>query len=195
MTLLLPDPCDPSCPDEFKSRGKDLPLAMRGRPSKWDPKIKAGEGLRQASLRFISDFANWDNAAKAAHLETGRGLRHGPPTGGDTTGGGPLRQRSQPGRLLHPQGDTGGHPLSRAWPGRLADLYGPPSRTSRPPRTFPSERSDARPKGQRGLMAKGRGSSAQDLVFNVNYSYRNCADNFAGVSPVPDPAVGHAGLR
>ena len=77
MALLLPDPCDPNCPDEFKSGAKDLLLAMRGRPSKWDPKIKAGEGLRQASLRFISDFANWDNAAKAAHLETGR--RHGPP--------------------------------------------------------------------------------------------------------------------
>ena len=78
MALLLPDPCDPSCPDEFKSRAKDLLLAMRGRPSKWDPKIKAGEGLRQASLRFISDFANWDNAAKAAYQETG-GDRHGPP--------------------------------------------------------------------------------------------------------------------
>ena len=42
---------------------------MPGRPSKWDPKIKAGEGLRQASLKSISDFANWDNAAKAAYLE------------------------------------------------------------------------------------------------------------------------------
>ena len=65
-------------------------------------------------------------------------------------------------------------PCPRAWPGR--PVYGPPSRTSRPPRTFPSERSDARLKGQRGLMASGRGSSAQDLVFNVNYSCRNCAD-------------------
>ena len=66
MALLLPDPCDPNCPDEFKSRANDLLLAMPGRPSKWDPKIKAGEGLRQASLKSISDFANWDNAAKAA---------------------------------------------------------------------------------------------------------------------------------
>ena len=122
MALLLPDPCDPSCPDEFKSRGKDLLLVMRGRPSKWDPKIKAGEGLRQASLKFVSDFANWDNAAKAAYLETGLGPARAAPPGGDTAGGGPLRQRSQPVRLLHPQGDAGGHPPSRAWPGRLADL-------------------------------------------------------------------------
>jgi adenine-specific DNA methylase len=30
--------------------------------------------LREALLRFIGDFANWDNAASTAFLETGRGL-------------------------------------------------------------------------------------------------------------------------
>ena len=93
MALLLPDPCDPNCPDEFKSRAKDLLLAMPGRPSKWDPKIKAGEGLRQASLKSISDFANWDNAAKAAYLETGLGPARATPPGGDTAGGGLLHRR------------------------------------------------------------------------------------------------------
>ena len=154
-------------------RVKDLLLVMRGRPSKWDPKIKAGEGLRQASLKFISDFANWDNAAKAAYLETGLRPARAAPPGGDTAGGGPICQRSQLGRLLHPQGDAGGHPLSRAWPGRPDTGH----HLVHPDHRGPFRRSAAM-LGQRGLMASGRGSSAQDLVFNVNYSCRNCADYF-----------------
>ena len=76
MALLLPDPCDPHCPDEFKSGAKKLLLAMRGRPSGWDSTIKTDEGLRQILLRFIADFANWDNSAKDEYLVTGRGLVH-----------------------------------------------------------------------------------------------------------------------
>ena len=74
MALLMPDPCDPHCPDEFKARARELLLAMRGRPSGWDTTIMTDEGLRQVLLRFIADFANWDNAAKTEYLETGRGL-------------------------------------------------------------------------------------------------------------------------
>ena len=74
MALLMPDPCDPHCPDEFKDKAKELLLAMRGRPSGWDTTIKTDEGLRQVLLRFIADFSNWDNSAKAEYLETGRGL-------------------------------------------------------------------------------------------------------------------------
>ena len=74
MALLLPDPCDPHCPKEFKTRAKELLLAMRGRPSGWNSTVKTDEGLRQVLLRFIADFANWDNAAKTEYLETGRGL-------------------------------------------------------------------------------------------------------------------------
>ena len=74
MALLLPDPCDPHCPKEFKTRAKELLLAMRGRPSGWNSTVKTDEGLRQVLLRFIADFANWDNAAKTEYLDTGRGL-------------------------------------------------------------------------------------------------------------------------
>ena len=74
MALLLPDPCDPHCPEEFKTRAKELLLAMRGRPSGWNSTVKTDEGLLQVLLRFIADFANWDNAAKTEYLETGRGL-------------------------------------------------------------------------------------------------------------------------
>ena len=74
MALLLPDPCDPHCPEEFKGKARELLLAMRERPSGWDPTVKTDDGLRQVLLRFIADFANWDNSAKAEYLETGRGL-------------------------------------------------------------------------------------------------------------------------
>ena len=74
MALLLPDPCDPYCPEEFKAGAREILLAMRERPSRWDSMVTTEEGLRQALLRFIADFANWDNSAKAEYLETGRGL-------------------------------------------------------------------------------------------------------------------------
>ena len=74
MALLLPDPCDPHCPEEFKTKATELLLGMRERPSGWNSAVKTDEGLRQALLRFIADFANWDNAAKDEYLETGRGL-------------------------------------------------------------------------------------------------------------------------
>ena len=74
MALLLPDPCDPHCPEEFKTSARKLLLAMRERPSGWNVLVKTDEGLRQALLKFIADFANWDNAARHDYLDTGRGL-------------------------------------------------------------------------------------------------------------------------
>ena len=74
MALLMPDPCDPFCPEEFKTRARELLLEMRGRPSGWDATVQTDEGLRQVILKFIADFANWDNAAKTEYLETSRGL-------------------------------------------------------------------------------------------------------------------------
>lgn len=68
MALLLPDPCDPQCPEEFKlSARKALSAVGVGR----------GEGdleLRRRLLNFISDFANWDNSAKSTWLHVGRSL-------------------------------------------------------------------------------------------------------------------------
>ncbi len=74
MALLLPDPCDEHCPPAFKARAREILLAMRTRPGAWDEHVKADEGLRRVLLRFIADFANWDNAAKAEYLEIGRDL-------------------------------------------------------------------------------------------------------------------------
>ena len=74
LALLLPDPCDPHCPEAFKKRAKEGLLAMNTRPSGWDAAVDNDEGLRKTLLRFIADFANWDNAANPDYLETGRAL-------------------------------------------------------------------------------------------------------------------------
>ncbi len=70
MALLLPDPCDPHCPAEFKSKARDLfkqPM-LAGKPPKNDA------DLRSRLLAFIGDFADWDNSSHPVYLEIGRGL-------------------------------------------------------------------------------------------------------------------------
>ena len=74
MALLLPDPCDANCPPSFKTDAREALLGMKTRPSGWDEQVKTDEGLRRALLKFIADFANWDNAAKSEFLEAGRAL-------------------------------------------------------------------------------------------------------------------------
>ena len=74
MALLLPDPCDEHCPQYFREGARRILLAMDGRPHGWSEAIETDEGLRQVILRFIADFANWDNAANDAYLDTGRAL-------------------------------------------------------------------------------------------------------------------------
>ena len=68
LALLLPDPGDSACPEDFKKRARALLPETSG---------PVGDGdleLRAKLLKFIGDFANWDNAGKAAYLEVGRGL-------------------------------------------------------------------------------------------------------------------------
>ena len=74
LALLRPDPCDPHCPAAFNQRAREILLAMQARPSGWDQQVQTDEGLRRTLLRFIADFANWDNAANPECLETGRAL-------------------------------------------------------------------------------------------------------------------------
>jgi len=69
LALLWPDPCDPQCPEEFKEQARKLLPQIAG--------CHPGEGdadLRKALLRFIADFANWDNAAQRTYLEVSRAL-------------------------------------------------------------------------------------------------------------------------
>ena len=74
MALLLPDPCDEHCPEAFKAEARRVLLSMDGRPQGWAAAVETDDGLRQTILKFIADFANWDNAAKRPWLATGRAL-------------------------------------------------------------------------------------------------------------------------
>jgi hypothetical protein len=68
LGLLLPDPCDPLCPEDFKIKARELLPKVQGNINSKD------EDLRKALLKFIGDFANWDLASNPAYLEVGRGL-------------------------------------------------------------------------------------------------------------------------
>src|SRR5262247_260036 len=52
LALLLPDPCDPTCPAAFKKAAREVLSEVRQVP-------KSDESLRSALLWFIGSFANW----------------------------------------------------------------------------------------------------------------------------------------
>lgn len=74
LALLLPDPCDAQCPDGFKEGARQALLTMHGRPAEWQQQVTTDGGLRRTLMRFIADFAIWDNAAIPPYLDTGRAL-------------------------------------------------------------------------------------------------------------------------
>ena len=67
LALLLPDPCDPRCPDAFKAKARQVLGEVRQPPT-------TDAELRQVLLWFIGAFANWDMAAHPAYLRVGRNL-------------------------------------------------------------------------------------------------------------------------
>jgi len=68
LGLLLPDPCDKHCPEDFKTKARELLPRVQSDPGPTD-----GD-LRKALLRFIGDFANWDLATHTGCLAVSRGL-------------------------------------------------------------------------------------------------------------------------
>ncbi len=68
MALLLPDPCDPHCPAEFKKKARALLLNIRGSVDGADLE------LRRAILNFIGDSASWDLSSDATYVEVANGL-------------------------------------------------------------------------------------------------------------------------
>jgi adenine-specific DNA methylase len=70
MALLLPDPCDPHCPADFKAKAHGIFKQSRlaGKKPTTD------EELRARLLHFIGDFADWDNSGHSAYLEVARAL-------------------------------------------------------------------------------------------------------------------------
>ena len=74
LALLLPDPCDPKCPDSFKETARKLLRNMQGAPLGWTRNLQTDEGLRRVVLSFIADFANWDNSADESYMSLARDL-------------------------------------------------------------------------------------------------------------------------
>ena len=68
LGLLLPDPCDPLCPEDFKKLARELLPKVQGKVGTKD------EYLRKALLYFIGEFSNWDHSSDRTFLEVGRGL-------------------------------------------------------------------------------------------------------------------------
>lgn len=69
LALLLPDPADAACPENFKAKAWH---ALK--PPLSQPRGKTNFDLRQALLKFIADFANWDASADPIFLEAARAL-------------------------------------------------------------------------------------------------------------------------
>ena len=68
LGLLLPDPCDPYCPEDFKDKARELLPKVQGNIG------LQNEDLRQALLKFMGDFSNWDLSTNQTYLEVSRGL-------------------------------------------------------------------------------------------------------------------------
>jgi ribA/ribD-fused uncharacterized protein len=68
LGLLLPDPCDEHCPEDFKEKTRELLPKVQGEVGTEDA------DLRKSLLKFIGDFANWDFSSDRTYLEVSRGL-------------------------------------------------------------------------------------------------------------------------
>ncbi len=68
LELLMPDPCDPLCPQGFKTEARRYLAAVQGKPGVTD------EDLRQSLLKFVGAFASWELAANRSYLDAARGL-------------------------------------------------------------------------------------------------------------------------
>jgi adenine-specific DNA methylase len=67
LALLLPDPCDPHCPPDFKAKARDVLRGISGL-------AEGDDALRKALLQFIGDVANWDVANHPRWIGAARDL-------------------------------------------------------------------------------------------------------------------------
>lgn len=75
LGLLLPDPCDPHCPSDFKAKAAKALLDVPGwATERMKQQVKSDEGLRKALLAFIGDIADWDVANNPGWIGVARGL-------------------------------------------------------------------------------------------------------------------------
>jgi len=63
------------CLPEFEHVARRILLDFPPGPQRWKEQLTTGDGLRRTILhKFIADFANWDNAADPAYLQTAGAL-------------------------------------------------------------------------------------------------------------------------
>ncbi|HSV30530.1 MAG TPA: DUF1156 domain-containing protein [Atribacteraceae bacterium] len=75
LGLLLPDPCDPHCPPEFKERSARALLETPAwNNHRMNEQVRSDAGLRQALLKFIGEAANWDVANNRDYIGVAREL-------------------------------------------------------------------------------------------------------------------------
>ncbi len=68
LGLLLPDPADAQCPEQFRKQARDVLAPVAGTIG------TSNEDLRKAILRFIGEVADWNVSNNAAYLEVARAL-------------------------------------------------------------------------------------------------------------------------
>lgn len=68
LALLLPDPCDPCCPDSFKAEARRILPEIQGTVGPEDTDLRTG------LLQFIGDYASWAFSADSKYLAVGRAL-------------------------------------------------------------------------------------------------------------------------
>ncbi|MEJ5377240.1 MAG: DUF1156 domain-containing protein [bacterium] len=75
LGLLLPDPCDPHCPAEFKAKAAKTLLDVPGwNNQRRQEQVKSDKGLQGALLDFIGDVADWDVANDIRWINPAREL-------------------------------------------------------------------------------------------------------------------------
>jgi len=71
---LWPDPADPLCPEKFKEDAASIIARFLNPLGNANLDYKEPLVLRDALLKFIADFANWDHSTDQRYLETSRAL-------------------------------------------------------------------------------------------------------------------------
>ncbi len=61
-------------PGSVQGRGEKGAVGLPIGPASWSKDVKKDEGLRKVLLKFIGDFANWDNSSDPDYLACGRAL-------------------------------------------------------------------------------------------------------------------------
>ncbi len=69
LAAALIDPVDPACPEEFKTRTREVLANLYGTKLDGD-----GDSLRRGLLRLVSDFASWQRANDPSFREAARTL-------------------------------------------------------------------------------------------------------------------------